>query len=71
MPKLKPNKSVSSRCKITGTGKVRFNKQGKRHLNSHMTGKKLRQLRNPKFAVGADMKLLERELGRRLTPSSE
>ena len=66
MPKLKPNKSVSSRCKVTGTGKVRFNKAGKRHINSHMSGKQLRQLRNPTIASTPDLPALEKALCRRL-----
>jgi large subunit ribosomal protein L35 len=45
MPKMKSNKSVKKRFKVTGSGKVMRNKCGKRHLNSGKTGKRKRQLR--------------------------
>ncbi|MEM1213570.1 MAG: bL35 family ribosomal protein [Planctomycetota bacterium] len=66
MPKLKPNKSVVSRCKITGTGKVRFNKAGRRHLNSGLTGDQLRSRRGTLVASKADIPKLQQQLGRRL-----
>lgn len=48
MPKKnKTNKSLAKRFRVTGTGKLRRNKCGKRHLNSHFTGKRRRQLRGP------------------------
>ena len=46
MPKLKSNKSARKRFRITGTGKVLRKQAGKRHLQSHKTGKRKRQLRN-------------------------
>ncbi len=45
--KNKTNKSVKKRVKITGTGKLRYNKVGRRHLNAHMTCKRKRQLLTP------------------------
>jgi large subunit ribosomal protein L35 len=41
----KTNKSVRKRIKVTGTGKLKYHKVGRRHLNAHMTGKRKRQLR--------------------------
>ena len=46
MPKMKSNKSARKRFKITATGKVLRKQAGKRHLQSHKTGKRKRQLRN-------------------------
>ena len=43
--KNKTNKSVGKRMKATGTGKLKHATPGKRHLNAHMSGKKVRQLR--------------------------
>ncbi|MEM7682991.1 MAG: 50S ribosomal protein L35 [Planctomycetota bacterium] len=62
MPKLKPNKGVKERCKITGTGKVRFNKAGRRHLNSHIPGKRQRHLRGSVVAASADIPYLFKKL---------
>ena len=43
--KNKTNKSVKKRIKVTGTGKLKYSKVGRRHLNAHMTAKRKRQLR--------------------------
>jgi large subunit ribosomal protein L35 len=42
----KTNKSVKKRIRVTGTGKLKYSKCGKRHLNAHFTAKRRRQLRN-------------------------
>ena len=42
----KTNKSVKKRFRVTGTGKLKHGKCGKRHLNAHFTAKRRRQLRN-------------------------
>ena len=43
--KNKTNKSVKKRVKVTGTGKLKYAKVGRRHLNAHMTAKRKRRLR--------------------------
>ena len=43
--KNKTNKSVRKRIKVTGTGKLKYSKVGRRHLNAHMTTKRKRHLR--------------------------
>ncbi|HON45581.1 MAG TPA: 50S ribosomal protein L35, partial [Planctomycetota bacterium] len=45
MPKLKTNKSVAKRVRVTKTGKILRNKQGRRHLLSNKTSKRERGLR--------------------------
>lgn len=45
MPKLKTNRSVAKRVRVTKTGKILRNKQGRRHLLSHKTSKTKRGLR--------------------------
>ncbi len=53
MPKhRKTNKSVKKRMKVTGTGKIKYHKCGKRHLNAHFTAKRRRQLRNAGIMSG-------------------
>lgn len=47
MPKLKTHKGTKARVKITGRGKVVAMRTGKRHLNYHKSGKRIRQGRNP------------------------
>jgi len=66
MGKLKPHKSLMKRVKITGTGKVKFRRVGKSHLNSHLSGKKVRQLRASRTAKAGDIKRLERLVHRPL-----
>ena len=67
MPKLKPHKGLLKRVTITGKGKVKFKRAGTSHLNSHMTGNKIRDLRHKRCATKADIGRLERMLHRPLT----
>ena len=48
----KTNKSVKKRFRVTGTGKVKRNQCGKRHLLSGRTAKRKRQLRGPAIETG-------------------
>ncbi len=50
--KNKTNKSVKKRLSVTGTGKLKHGKCGKRHLNAHFTAKRRRQLRNKGVMTG-------------------
>jgi large subunit ribosomal protein L35 len=52
MPKMKTHKASKKRLRITGTGKVVRNQAGKKHLNSHKTGKRKRQLRKKVVETG-------------------
>jgi large subunit ribosomal protein L35 len=45
MPKMKTKKSASKRYKVTGTGKVRYKKQGLRHILTKKNAKRKRRLR--------------------------
>ncbi len=45
MPKMKSKSGAKKRFKITGTGKVMFTQQGKRHGMIKRTKKQIRQLR--------------------------
>lgn len=69
MPKMKSRKGLLKRIKITGTGKVKFKRPGKSHLNSHMTGASIRAKRRDGVAKKGDIRKLERILHRRLKPA--
>ncbi len=47
MPKMKTRKAVACRFRVTGTGKLKASRPGKRHLLTGKTAKRKRQLRNP------------------------
>lgn len=46
MPKMKTRKAASKRYKVTGTGKVRYKKQGLRHILTKKSTKRKRSLRH-------------------------
>ncbi len=43
MPKLKTHKGTKARVKITGRGKAKAMRSGKRHLNAKKSGNRIRQ----------------------------
>ena len=45
MPKMKTRKAAAKRYRDTGTGKIRFKKQGLRHILTKKTTKRKRNLR--------------------------
>ena len=45
MPKMKTKKSASKRYHVTGSGKVRYKKQGLRHILTKKNAKRKRRLR--------------------------
>ncbi len=45
MPKMKTHKGAKKRFRISATGKLKRSQAGKKHLNSHKTGKRKRHLR--------------------------
>tara|TARA_B100000700_G_scaffold296973_1_gene361447 strand:- start:140 stop:334 length:195 start_codon:yes stop_codon:yes gene_type:complete len=45
MPKMKTKKSAAKRFKVTGSGKVVYNKSGNRHLSTKKSPKRKRRLR--------------------------
>lgn len=47
MPKMKTHKASKKRFRVTATGKLKRTQAGKKHLNSHKSGKRKRQLRKP------------------------
>ena len=45
MPKMKTKKAAAKRYHVTGTGKVRYKKQGLRHILTKKNAKRKRRLR--------------------------
>jgi large subunit ribosomal protein L35 len=45
MPKMKTHKASKKRFRVTGSGLLKRAQAGKKHLNSHKTGKRKRHLR--------------------------
>jgi large subunit ribosomal protein L35 len=45
MPKMKTHKASAKRFRVSAKGKLKRAQAGKKHLNSHKTGKRKRQLR--------------------------
>ena len=57
---MKTRKSVSSRFRVTGTGKLKMSKPGKRHLMAGKAPKRKRQLRRPGFVSDDKLKTIKR-----------
>lgn len=64
MPKMKTNKSVKSRFKVTATGKLKRTKPGKRHILTKKTSKRKRHLSKPTLVSDCQEKTYLRMLGR-------
>lgn len=63
MPKMKTKKAVAARFKVTGTGKLKRNRPGKRHILTKKTSKRKRQLRRPGLVDGGQLKMYKRLMG--------
>ena len=64
MPKLKTNRSVKKRFKLTKKGKVRRNRAYSQHLLSGKSAKRKRNLRRPGLVVGKQARMVKRLLGK-------
>ena len=65
MPKMKTKKAAAKRYHVTGTGKVRYKKQGLRHILTKKNAKRKRRLRLP-----ATLSHVEEKRVRQLLPYS-
>lgn len=63
MPKMKTNKSVASRFKVTGSGKLKRGHPGKRHILTKKTSKRKRQLSQPDLVSDTQLKMYKRVMG--------
>lgn len=63
MPKMKTNKSIASRFKVTGTGKLKRRHPGRRHKLEKKSSKTKRQLGRPALVDGTLLKMYRTKLG--------
>ncbi len=63
MPKMKTNKSVASRFSVTGTGKLKRRKPGKRHILTKKPSKRKRRLGKPTLVDKSQEKVYFRLMG--------
>ena len=56
MPKMKTRKSAAKRYSVTGSGKVRYKKQGLRHILTKKNAKRKRNLRHMGILSDAEVK---------------
>jgi large subunit ribosomal protein L35 len=52
MPKMKTHKASRKRFKVSANGKLKRTQAGKKHLNSHKSGKRKRHLRSKVAETG-------------------
>lgn len=71
MPKTKSHKGTLKRIRISKSGKVRHRSAYHKHLRSHKSGRRLRQLRSDRYMSNPDAKRLEKLLFRRLRGRSQ
>lgn len=63
MPKMKTNKSIASRFSVTGTGKLKRTRPGKRHILTKKTTKRKRNLRQPALVHETQLKMYKIAIG--------
>lgn len=63
MPKMKTKKAFKSRFKVTGTGKLKRNRPGRRHILTKKTSKTKRHLKKPGFVSDGQLKMYKRCMG--------
>ena len=62
MPKMKTKKAAAKRYHVTGTGKVRYKKQGLRHILTKKNAKRKRRLRLPAMLSKVEEKRVKKLL---------
>ena len=62
MPKMKTNKSVAKRFKLTGSGKVKRRQANKSHILTKKSQKRKRHLRDAQIAAPGDSARVKRML---------
>ncbi|HEX8460263.1 MAG TPA: 50S ribosomal protein L35 [Segetibacter sp.] len=63
MPKVKTNSSAKKRFRVTGTGKITFQKAFKRHILTKKTTKRKRSLRQDGQVHPSNLHFVKRLLG--------
>ena len=65
MPKMKSRKSAAKRFRVTGSGKVMFQRAGMRHNQERMSGKEQRHLSKEETLAPEMVPGVKRMLGKR------
>ncbi len=60
MPKMKTKKAAAKRYHVTATGKVRYKKQGLRHILTKKSAKRKRSLRLPATLSSVEQKRIKK-----------
>lgn len=63
MPKAKTHSGASKRFKVTGSGKLRREQAGRRHLLEHKTSQRKRRLEGTAAVSKSDVPRMKRLLG--------
>jgi len=63
VPKIKTQKGISKRIRVTGTGKLMRASSQKSHLLEHKSQKRKRNIENEQPVAKADRKTVRRALG--------
>ena len=61
--KQKTRKAVAARFKVTGTGKLKRNRPGRRHILTKKTTKRKRNLRKPEMVDAGQLGMYKRMMG--------
>jgi large subunit ribosomal protein L35 len=64
MPKSKTHSGTAKRFKVTGTGRLRHERAGRRHLLEKKPSKLTRRLKGTNAVAGSDVKKIRKLLGR-------
>jgi large subunit ribosomal protein L35 len=62
MPKMKTRKSAAKRYSVTARGKVKYKKQGLRHILTKKSTKRKRRLRHPDYLSKAEQRKVRKLL---------
>ena len=63
MPKMKTDRGVADRIKVTGTGRLRRRQQNRRHMLEHKPSTRTRRLDHDVDVSKGDAKKVRRQLG--------
>lgn len=63
VPKMKTHKASKARFKVTGTGKLKRQHPGRRHILTKKTSKRKRQLARPALVDESILKTYKRLIG--------
>ena len=63
MPKMKTKKAVAARFRVTGTGKLKRTRPGRRHILTKKSSKRKRSLAKPRLVDEGQVKMFKMLMG--------